>query len=398
MEEKLKEYSEHLEGVVEELAKLSQFRESIIENANVWLNVLDEKANVVIWNKAAEAISGYSQEEVVGHGKIWEWLYPDAKYRSEITEKVAAIMEREEVVEDFETTIRRKDGEARIISWHSRNLVDKDGHSIGSVALGRDVTERKRMEEKLKEYSEHLEELVEERTKKLQDAERLATIGQVAAMVGHDLRNPLQALTNTLYLLEEGFKTQRSSQMAELLEKNRPALLETMEEQIGYMNKIVSDLQDYARPLKPELAPTNLPRFIDEILSEAGVPASIDVSTEIEENIQELSIDHGLMKRAFTNLATNAIQAMPDGGRLTIRALKADGMALISIQDTGAGIPKENLGKVFSAMFSTKAKGQGFGLAACKRIVEAHNGKISLESAVGKGTTVFIKIPVTEVG
>jgi signal transduction histidine kinase len=229
-------------------------------------------------------------------------------------------------------------------------------------------------------------------------SQRLATIGEVAAMVGHDLRNPLQVLTNVLYLLEEGFKTQSSSQTVELLEKNRPVLLETMEEQIGYMNKIVSDLQDYARPLKPELGPTNLRRLFDDILSAAGLPISIDVSIEIEENVQELNIDHGLMKRAFTNLVTNAVQAMPDGGRLTIRALKADRIALISIQDTGAGIPKENLDKVFTPMFSTKAKGQGFGLAACKRIVEAHNGKISLESTTGKGTTVFIKIPITEVG
>jgi len=182
------------------------------------------------------------------------------------------------------------------------------------------------------------------------------------------------------------------------LENKRPMLLETMEEQVGYMNKIVCDLQDYARPLKPELGPTNLRRLMEEIVSAADVPESIDVSIEIEENVRELNVDHGLMKRAFTNLVTNAFQAMPDGGRLSIRALKADKMALVSIQDTGAGIPKENLDKVFTPMFSTKAKGQGFGLAACKRIVEAHGGTISLESGVGKGTTVFIKIPVTEVG
>jgi PAS domain S-box-containing protein len=380
----------------EEIRKLNQFLASIIDNTNVWLDVLDDNANVVIWNKAAEVISGYSREEVAGHGRIWEWLYPDEKYRRQLTDLVADVVQRGRVDEDFETRIRRKDGEIRIISWNERNLLDEHGKAIGSIALGRDVTERKRMEEKLKEYSEHLEQLVEERTKKLQDAERLATIGQVAAMVGHDLRNPLQVLTNTLYLLEEGFKTQASSQMAELLEKKRPMLLETMEEQVGYMNKIVSDLQDYARPLKPELATTNLRRLMDEILSAAVVPESISVSVVIEENVRELTVDHTLMKRAFTNLVTNAVQAMPDGGRLSIRALKADKMALISIQDTGAGIPKENLDKVFTPMFSTKAKGQGFGLAACKRIVEAHGGSISFESGVGKGTAVFIKIPITD--
>lgn len=180
------------------------------------------------------------------------------------------------------------------------------------------------------------------------------------------------------------------------MEDKRPMLLETMEGQVGYMNKIVCDLQDYARPLKPELGPINLRRLMDEILSATDLPESIEVSIEIEENVQELIVDQSLMKRAFTNLVANAVQAMPDGGRLAIRALKADKIALISIQDSGGGIPKENLEKVFTPMFSTKAKGQGFGLAACKRIVEAHGGTISLESSVGKGTTVFIKIPITD--
>jgi len=139
-----------------EIRKLSQFRESIIDNANVWLDVLDEKANVVVWNKAAAAISGYSREEVIGHGKIWEWLYPDEQYRKEVTAKVRAIMDRGEIVEDFETRIRRKDGETRVISWHSRNLLDEHGRPIGSIALGRDVTEHKRTEETLRRRAEEL--------------------------------------------------------------------------------------------------------------------------------------------------------------------------------------------------------------------------------------------------
>jgi diguanylate cyclase (GGDEF)-like protein/PAS domain S-box-containing protein len=139
----------------EELRKLGQLQESIIDNADVWLDVLDEKANVVIWNKAAEEISGYSRKEVVGHAKIWEWLYPDEEYREEITAKAAAIIERGEVVEDFETTIRRKDGQTRIISWNSRSLLDEKGNIIGSIALGRDITERKRFEAQLAHLANH---------------------------------------------------------------------------------------------------------------------------------------------------------------------------------------------------------------------------------------------------
>ncbi len=126
----------------EAIRKLSQFRESIIDNANVWIDVLDEKANVLVWNKAAEEISGYSRHEVVGHDKIWEWLYPDEEYRNEIIERVTTFAERE----DTETTIRCKDGQTRIISWNSRNLVDERGVMMGSIAIGRDITQRRQAE------------------------------------------------------------------------------------------------------------------------------------------------------------------------------------------------------------------------------------------------------------
>jgi len=136
----------------QEIMHLNQFLESIVENANVWLDVLDENGNVVIWNKAAEKISGYSAEEVVGHGKIWEWLYPDENYRRKITEKVVAIIKDGEVVENFETTIRCKDGKIKIISWNSRNLVDNKGKPIGSIALGRDITDHRKAEEELMKF------------------------------------------------------------------------------------------------------------------------------------------------------------------------------------------------------------------------------------------------------
>jgi len=146
----------------EEIRKLSQYLESIIDNANLWLDVLDENGNVVIWNKAAEQISGYPREEVVGRGEIWEWLFPDQEYRNKITAKVAAIIEKGEVVEDFETTIRCKDGEIKTISWNSRNLLGAEGKPVGSIALGRDVTEKKRTEEALRESEEKFRNLAEQ--------------------------------------------------------------------------------------------------------------------------------------------------------------------------------------------------------------------------------------------
>ncbi len=155
------------EQAAQRIRALSQFQESVIDNANVWINVLDEHANVVIWNKAAEGISGYSRDEIMGNGMIWGLLYPEPEYREEITRKAAAIIEQGEVVENFETTIQRKDGQKRTISWHSQNLTDERGKPIGSIAIGRDITERKEAIEAMRRAREELENRVQERTAEL---------------------------------------------------------------------------------------------------------------------------------------------------------------------------------------------------------------------------------------
>ena len=246
-------------------------------------------------------------------------------------------------------------------------------------------------------YSDYLEELVEERTEELKKtqqellkSQRLAAIGEVAAMVGHDLRNPLQAIVNMMYLTKEKLNS-TPLQGSELVK-----LADTVEEQVRYMNKIVSDLEDFARPLKVELDPTDLHKMINETLSSIRVPDSVKVSIVTEDDLDfpKLTVDAALMKRVFINLITNALQAMPDGGDLKIAATRMEDSALIRVQDTGVGIPEENIDKIFQPLFSTKAKGQGLGLAVCKRLVEAHNGSITFESKVGKGSTFTVEIPL----
>jgi len=141
-------------SLVDEVSKSSQYLLSIIHNANVWLDVLDEEGNVEIWNDAAQAISGYSREEVVGHGKIWEWLYPDEEYRREVFTTAKTIIEQGATEEAFQTRIRCKDDQVRTISWNSRNLLDENRRSIGSIAIGLDVTEQTRIEKALLESEE----------------------------------------------------------------------------------------------------------------------------------------------------------------------------------------------------------------------------------------------------
>ena len=140
-----------------EIRGISQFQESIIANVNVWLNVLDERANIILWNRAAEEISGYSREEIVGHDKIWQWLYPDEAYRRKVTERVASTLADGAADDVLETTIRCKEGENRIIAWNQKNLINEKGDFIGSVVLGRDITQQKNAEERVQYQADLLQ-------------------------------------------------------------------------------------------------------------------------------------------------------------------------------------------------------------------------------------------------
>ncbi len=143
--------------ILDELVN-KEFYRIIMDNTAMWLNMLDKDANVILWNKAAEKISGYSKEEVLGNNDIWELLYPDETYRLSIYDKALEIIKQGKEVTDFETTIRCKDGSNRILSWNSHDIKDESNNVIGSISLARDITAIKSSEEQLKELTLKLEE------------------------------------------------------------------------------------------------------------------------------------------------------------------------------------------------------------------------------------------------
>jgi len=159
------------------------------------------------------------------------------------------------------------------------------------------------------------------------------------------------------------------------------------------MNGVVTGLTDFARPIRLGLVETDARQLIDEVLSTSPIPQNVKAAVKVEDDLPRLLIDPQMMRRVLTNLFLNAVQAMPRGGKLTVRVSKSGETILISVRDTGREIPDEILPKLFNPLFTTKTRGQGLGLATCKRLVEAHGGTITVESQVGKGTTFTVNMP-----
>jgi len=244
------------------------------------------------------------------------------------------------------------------------NVIRK-GKDIEVIGYLSDITERKKLEEKLLK------------------SERLATIGELAAMVGHDLRNPLQSIAGATYFLEK--------KCAPKMEDKERDMLDVIKSGIEYSNNIVTDLLEYSKELKIKPASITLKKLIRDTLSLVKMPENvkvIDMTGEIP-----VKVDVNRMQRALTNLIENAIDAMPNGGTLTIEGKELKEMHEITISDTGTGISEENLEKIWMPLYTTKSKGIGLGLSVAKRIAEAHNGLVDAESVVGQGSKFTIRIP-----
>jgi len=172
-------------------------------------------------------------------------------------------------------------------------------------------------------------------------------------------------------------------------------LLDDLDAQVQYMDKIVSDLQDYAGPVGAKPTETNLPSLVNETILSTRIPSNVEVSTAIQDDLKRIFVDPVLLRRVLANLVSNGVQAMPKGGKLEIAAMKRVDSIVISVQDSGVGISADNLSKLFKPFFTTKAQGQGLGLAVCKRLIEAQNGTITVQSEQSNGSTFTIELPIT---
>ena len=336
-------------------------------------------------NQAYAKMIGYSKEELlrlpVDELLPEKWhMQRNRIFREVLETGDSAVFERE---------YRRKDGVVFPASVRSWRLTDENGEIIGVWSIVRDITRRKELERKLQDYTANLEKLVEVRTMQLKDAERLATIGSTAGMVGHDIRNPLQAIVGDLYLAKSDLASIPESEEKEGLQES----LAEIEKNVEYIDKIVQDLQDFARPLNPVARETDLEDACNEVLFKSDIEENVEASYEVQNEAKKLISDPDLLKRILSNLVSNAVQAMPMGGKLMIQGFKDDDAVVIMVEDTGVGIPEEVRSKLFTPLFTTKSKGQGFGLAVIKRMTEALGGSVTFESEVGKGTKFVVRFP-----
>jgi len=256
----------------------------------------------------------------------------------------------------------------------------------------RQGTARRLAEEELRKHHDHLEELVQERTRELEEAqeelvrkERLAVLGQLAGGVSHELRNPLGAIKNAAYLINM------------VIEHPEPEVKESLEminREVAKSDRIITSILDYARPKPPAVQAVNVNQLLGDALSPGIVPDNIETVIRLDESLPLVMADPEQMARVFSNLILNAVQAMPEGGRLTVSSAAADDKVAVSVEDSGAGIPKENLDKIFEPLFSTRAKGIGLGLAIARDMMERNGGNIEVHSEEGKGSTFTVKLPL----
>jgi len=284
-----------------------------------------------------------------------------------------------------------KDGKVRWVTATKVPIKDELGRVTGIVGISRDITEIKLMEDRLKEYSERLERMVEEKTRALLEAERLAAIGEVVSMVVHDLRSPLQVILYKTFLLKEKLK---QLPIPSYERDSFKEVLDSINEQVEYMNRMVSDLKDYARMVKPEHVEVEFRKLVEEVLATFIIPENVKVKVTVQEGFPKLQVDPMMMRRVLSNLISNAVDALPQGGSISVDAKVEGDQIVIAVEDTGVGIAEENIQKLFKPFFTTKEKGTGLGLAICKRFVELHGGHISVESRLGAGTRFVIRLPL----
>lgn len=269
--------------------------------------------------------------------------------------------------------------------WMARSLKDKTLRLVSA-------------QQELQRWNTELERRVQERTRALQEAqdqliaqEKLAALGQMASVVGHELRNPLAVMNNSIYFL----KTKLLAAAGEAgLDAKLDKHLHILEGEIVKSNTIIRDILDFARNRALNAAPHKIDELVEKAIERIQIPSTVTLQKNLGLNGTEAMVDEDELRQVLTNLMENACQAMTSGGTLMVGTKAQGEFVEITIVDTGCGIPQEHLAKIFAPFFTTKSRGTGLGLAVVKKIVDRHHGFIEVASKVGEGTAFHLRLPL----
>lgn len=373
------------------LASERQYRE-IFEGAHDAIWIHDSHGNIIAANQAAEQLTGYSSKELLGMN-VRNFLAGEGLGLARQIRRKLFLGEM--VEQPYEQRMIRRDGAERFLKL-TTNLLREDGMLKGFQNIARDVTREKEMQDKLsvayRELTESHRRLKESQAQLIQ-AEKLTSLGQLAASIAHEVNNPLSGVLLYTQLLA---KKIRGGNIAQEVALDN---LSKMEAELTRSTKLIRNLLDFARQSPPAFRQVNLNDVVNRALDLAKHAAelqSVQIVKELSPSLPNLVADFDQLHQVCTNLILNAIQAMSQGGKLTIRTSVSNGYLKTEFQDTGCGISPENMRKLFTPFFTTKGevKGVGLGLAISYGIIQRHYGRIEVQSKEGEGSTFTIYLPL----
>ncbi|WP_164984929.1 ATP-binding protein [Ammoniphilus sp. CFH 90114] len=357
---KLKKSQEDMEKTVHDLHEAKEQLESYITHNADGIVILDRDERIIKINPAFEKMSGWRAGEVLGR-KTLPWI--PAEYQEEASRFRRQTKTNGSVI-GYEAVRLRKNGEPFHVSISVSTIYDRNGHVIGFSGVYRDITEQKKTDEFLR------------------NTEKLSLVGELAAGIAHELRNPLTTLKGFIHLIKKD---------------NPSSYLGIMDDELDRIEAITNELLYLAKPLAAERKTVPIREILEQVtllLTPQAILHNIQLEAEIDEELPMITCNVNQIKQVFINLMKNAIEAMPSGGVIRLRVQsQGEAFVLVSVIDNGMGIPEERMEKLGQPFYSLKEKGTGLGLTICKKIVQEHNGDLSFESEMGKGTTVYVVLP-----
>jgi len=364
-----------------DLQEANDFLNNVIRSSPNAILGADMKGNIFMWNKSAEEILEYSADEVIGKMNIRK-IYPKG-----MAEEVMKMMRSSEYggpgrLRAYPMIHVRKDGEVIEGSLSAAIIRDAQGREVASVGIFVDLRTTLEMERRLGETQEQL----------LQ-SEKLAAMGRLISQIAHELNNPLYGIMNTLELL----KTEVSP------ENKRRRVLDMALSETVRLSELLRKMLSFSKADQEEKQPVDVNTILDEILILMAVQLrenSIRIQRSFEDHLGKVYASKNQLRQIFLNMITNAREAMPEGGNLTVKTISMGEWIHIEFSDTGLGIREEHLDKIFDAFFTTKdsVKGVGLGLSVCYGFVKDHGGDLKVVSKVGEGTTFTIVLPIHKEG